>query len=111
MKNEPTICKRIITALESYNDATPERLKALWELGDMTRPTTRQIARAAHLLVLAGKIEVVKIKEEGRTVTYYAIIKEKWIMDADTIRNNTAFVVKLWILALLLFIGSLFLFS
>lgn len=32
-------------------------------------------------------------------------------MDADTIRNNTAFVLKLWFLALLLFIGSLFLFS
>lgn len=75
MKGEPEICKRIIAALERYNDATPERLKALWELTDMSRPTTRQIARAAHLLVLAGEIEVVKIREDGRTVTYYAKIK------------------------------------
>jgi len=75
MKNEPIICKKIIAALERYNDATPERLKALWELADMTRPTTRQIATAAHLLVLAGEIEIIKTKEDGRTVTYYARVK------------------------------------
>lgn len=76
MKHEPTICKKIIAALEAYNNATPERLKALWELTDMSRPTTRQIANAAHLLVLAGRIEVIKTREEGRTVTYYAIVKK-----------------------------------
>lgn len=75
MKHEPEICRRIVAALERYNDATPERLKALWELGDMTRPTTRQIANAAHLLVLAGELEVIKIREDGRTVTYYARVK------------------------------------
>ena len=76
MKNEPTICKRIIAALESYNDATPERLKALWKLGDMTRPTSRQIGQAARMLVLSGEIEIFKERIDGRTVTYYVRLKK-----------------------------------
>lgn len=76
MKHEPEICKRIIAALERYNDATPERLKDLWELCDMRRPTSRQIASAAKLLVLAGEIEVLRIRIDGRTVTHYVRIRK-----------------------------------
>jgi hypothetical protein len=76
MKHEPEICKRVIAALEKWNDATPERLKELWELCDMRRPTSRQIASAAKLLVLAGEIEVLRIRIDGRTVTHYVRIRK-----------------------------------
>lgn len=68
--------RRIKDALDRWQTITPDMIQALWQSGDMSRPTSRQIGHAARMLVLSGEIEIFKERIDGRTVTYYVRLKK-----------------------------------
>lgn len=70
------LCRRISQFVERLGTITPDEIKAIWEFGDMSRPTSRQIGRAARNLVLSGDIEIIKTRDDGRTVTHYVRLKK-----------------------------------